>query len=223
MTTAREIITSALSFRLNRLSPGEALDADLAAMCLSALNDIADEWSGSGSFLWRTQLSSATFSGASATLGTTWADITPGQNIMGATYNAGAGDFPLDKLTMEQYQEQIRIKSLQGGLPQYFAQDGLSTVYFYPVVSASTPITLRVMQSVQEFADLDTDYSMPQGYRSGFADVLAERVAPSVLGAVPPSIAKGAALARNRLMAQSIEPAIISGKPVQGNVYSGWR
>ncbi len=222
MTKAREIITSALSFRLNRLSPGETLDADLAGMCLTALNDIADEWSGATSFLWKVQLSTATFTGATATLGTTFSDISPGQTILGATYNNGAGDFPLDRLTMEQYQEQVRIKSQQGGLPQYFAHDGESTVYFWPVINGPS-ITLRVMHSVSSFADLDTDYVMPQGYRSAFADVLAEKVAPAVIGQLTPTIAKAAAMARNRIAAQVMDPSIISGKPVQGNIYSGWR
>jgi len=44
MTTARTIITLALE-AMNRLAPGEALDADLAAVCLRRLNAIADDWS----------------------------------------------------------------------------------------------------------------------------------------------------------------------------------
>lgn len=222
MPTARQIITSALTYHLNRLSPGETLDADLSAMCMTALNDIADEWSGSGTFLFRDILESATLTGITATLGTDFPSITPGQEIQGATYNNGAGDFPIEELTMQQYHEQVRIKTLQGGLPRYYACDGLATLYFYPSLSGQT-VKLRAHQSIAEFADLDTEYTMPQGYRSGLAAVLAERVAPAVVGAVPPSVAKASNSARQRLGSQSSAPAIISGGAPSGNILTGWR
>lgn len=222
MTTARQIITSALSYRLNRLSPGEALDADTGAMCLTALNDIADEWSGQATLLWRTILSAATVTGITGTVGTTWTDVDPGQDILGITYNNGAGDFPLDQLSMEQYHEQVRIKSLSGGLPRYWAYDGLATIYFYPACTGQT-ITVRVHESAPVFADLDTDYTMPQGYRSAFADVLAERVAEVTVGSLPASVAKAAAAAKLRIAAQVAEPAIIRGGAPAGNILTGWR
>jgi len=221
MTTARQIITSALTLRLNRLSAGEALDPDLAALCLTALNDIADEWSGSASFLWRDLLSPATVTGSTGTLGTTWANIDPGQEILGATYNNGAGDFPLDPLTMQQYHEQVRIKSISG-LPRFYAHDGASTVYFYPAPTGQT-ITLRVHQSIPDFADLDTDYVMPNGYKAAMADVLAERVAKPVLGSIPPDVTMFAKAARKRIGAQVSEPGIINGAAPSGNILTGWR
>lgn len=48
MTTARQIITDALTFHLNRLSPGETLEADTADVCLSALNAFIDDWNTDG-------------------------------------------------------------------------------------------------------------------------------------------------------------------------------
>jgi hypothetical protein len=48
MTTARQIITDALTFHLNRLSPGETLEADTADVCLSALNAFVDDWNVDG-------------------------------------------------------------------------------------------------------------------------------------------------------------------------------
>lgn len=222
MTTARQIITTALTLHLNRLSPGETLNDDLAASCLLGLNDIVDEWSGQASFLWRDLLSSATVTGITATLGTTWADISPGQEIQGATYNSGSGDFPLESLSMAQYHEQVRIKSLSGGLPRFYAHDGASTIYFYPQCTGQT-ITLRTHQSMSDFADLDTAYVMPQGYRAALSAVLAERMAPSVLGAIPPTVLKASQAARSRIGAQAAEPAIINGAAPAGNILTGWR
>lgn len=222
MTTARQIITAALSLRLNRLSPGETLDPDVGALCLSALNDISDEWSGSSTLLWREILSPAVVSTVSATLGTSWMDIEPGQDILGATFNAGAGDIPMDSLTMQQYHENIRIKSLQGGLPRYWAYDGLATIYFYPIPTGQT-ITLRVHASAPNFADLDTDYVLPQGYKSAFADVLAERVARPLIGQVPPDVTAAARAAKQRIGSQVMEPAIIGGNSPAGNILGGWK
>jgi len=223
MATARQIITTALSLHLNRLSPGEAIDPDLSTMCLDALNDIADEWSGSGTFLWKESLvASAALTGITGTLGTDWAAIEPGQELLGATYNAGSGDFPIDPLTMQQYHEQVRIKSLSGGLPRYWAYDGASTVYFYPALTG-VPITLRVKQSMSDFADLDTNYVMPNGFKSGLSAVLAERVALPVVGSVPPDVRRAASAARETLAAQVAEPAIIGAGTVSGNILTGWR
>ena len=53
MPNARSIINGALTFGLNRLSPGETLNPDDAAVCLNALNHIADELNGSKAFLFR--------------------------------------------------------------------------------------------------------------------------------------------------------------------------
>ena len=222
MPTARQIITSALTYHLNRLSPGEVLDADLGNLCLGALNDIADEWNGSVSLLWQTTLSAAVVTGATGTLGVTWTDINSGHDVLGATYNNGSGDIVIAELTMAQYHEQIRIKTLAAGFPRYWAQDGASTIYFYPAPTGQS-ITLRSRRSMSDFADLDTVYVMPQGYRSALAAVLAEKMAPSVVGGVPPAVAKAAATARSGLMSNSVAPAIIGSAGTTGNILTGWR
>lgn len=220
MTTARQIIDSAMRHRLNRLSPGETLDADTYAVALEALNAVADEWNGSKSFLFRELLTAATVTGTTGTLGTTWASLVPGDEILSATVQYSAGnDVPIAPLTIEQY-SQIPLKLTQN-YPQFYAHDGAATVYFYPAATGQT-ITLRTRQVVSDFADLDTDYSMPKGYRSGMADVLAERLAPSLIGAVTPAIATAARAARNRIVSQAVEPGIPNSRPVRGNVLNGW-
>lgn len=222
MTTARSIITGALTFGLNRLSPGEALDADVGAVCLDALNHIADELNGSKSFLFREVLTqSSAITGASAALGVAWAGLAPGDEIAGATVQYSAGhDVPLDPLTMAQYAESIAIKAT-ASLPRYYAHDGLATVYFYPACAGQT-VTLRTRQVVSDFADLDTDYSMPKGYKAALSALLAEKMAPTMLGGVTPAVAQAAQKARNQLAQQSVNPAILSGSRRQGNILGGW-
>ena len=217
MTTARAIIQGTLSHHLNRLSPGEALDADVASVCLDALNFIADELNGQKSFLFRELLTtSSAISSATGTLGTTWAGLASGDEILGATVAYSATlDVPLDPITMKQYQE-ISIKALTT-YPNSYAHDGAATVYFYPVPTGQT-VTLRTKQIVADFADLDTDYVMPKGYKAGLAALLAERVSPVMLGGVSAPVAVAAKAARSRLAGQTISPAILNGKTYVGPV-----
>ena len=222
--TARQIITSALGLKLNRLSPGETLEADLAALCLTGLNEIVDEWSAGSSMLWREVLASSTapLTGVTGTLGVTWSQIAPGQSLLSATYNNGQFDYPISHITMEQYQTEVRNKTISGSLPQYWTYDGESTVYLYPAATGQT-ITLRVNQAMSEFVDLDTVYVMPSGYLAALSDVLAEKVAPAVLGVVPPAVASAARLARSRIATQNLSPGIISSSNGRGNILTGWR
>lgn len=218
MATARSIIQGALRFRLNRLSPGETADADTLAVCLEALNDIADRWNGSGGFLFREVLTAGTVTG-SGTLGTTWPTIAPGTEILGATYSSG-GDVPLDRITIEQYHETIPVKAT-GGTPQCFAHDGLATVYFYPQPTALS-VTLRTKQAVAAFdtSNLDVDYSMPAGYQSALSANLAELLAPTMNMAMLGVCKRDAAAARQRIGLQTIEPAIL-GAARPWNILTG--
>lgn len=217
MPTARSIITSALSFRLNRLSPGEALDADTAATCLSGLNTLVDEVNGARVGLFREILTAGTVTAATGTLGTTWATLAPGEKILGATYADGSETEVIDQITMAQYHE-ISNKGDVGD-PIYFAHDGGATVYFYPVPT-SRVVTLRTREAVSDFADLDTNYVMPKGYESAFSALLAELLAPQQ-GGVTPSIAKAAFAGRARMRAQSMIPAILNPPSERANIING--
>ena len=206
MTTARQIISDALTFGLNRLAPGETLDADLASMCLSALNSVADEMNGGGGMLWREFASTATVSASPAVLGTTWADVPPGTLILSATRKSGGSDIPMSPLTFAQYLT-IGDKTATGNPCQY-AQDGYANVYLYPVPTGEQ-VTIHAKREVSEFADLDTDYGMPKGLRSALAAFVAERMAPTLVGGVPPNVARDAGKARMALLSK-MTPAIIN-------------
>lgn len=210
MTRARTIIRDALTFGLNRLSPGEQEDADLFGRCLDALNYILDKWNGGKALLWREFLTdSSPITGVSGTLGVTWAGLVPGDEILGASVRYAPGlDQPMSPLTMGQYQS-INLKALQGAFPQQYAPDGAATVYLYPA-AAGHVITLRTKQAATLFTDLDTDYSMPQGYSSALTDQLAEVMAPTLNPQMLATAAAKAAGSRRRIGAQAISPEIIS-------------
>jgi hypothetical protein len=214
--TALDIITSALTFGLNRLSPGEALDADLADLCLSALNQACDEMNGGKSLLFREILTvSGPITGPYGTLGIDWATLLSGDQILGATVRNGASyDVPMSAITMAQYQD-ITDKTVSGE-PSVYAHDGGVLVYLYPVPTAAV-ITLRTKEAVSEFADLDTEYTLPSGYKSAFSALVAEKMAPS-LNAVSPLVVQQARAARLRLGAQTINPAILNNQDSCGYI-----
>lgn len=222
MTTARLILQDALSFSLNRLSPGESADADTLAVGLLALNNIVDEWNGSKSFLFRTIVTSsaAPISASTGTLGTTWTGIAPGDEILGVTYLLNGMDYPMAQLTMRQYHEQVPDKA-EVSEPEFWAHDGLSTVYFYPIPNTKT-IKIRTKAAVSAFADVDTDYTMPAGFKSALTDCVAEKLAFVMLGGVPPNIAQAARAARNRIAAQVCDPAIIGQAPRRNSILDGF-
>jgi hypothetical protein len=218
VTTARQIITGALRFGLNRLSPGEAVDADLADVCLEALNSIADEMNGGKSMLWRQDLTqSISHSGNTATIGVAWTTLDKGVQILGASYYDGSQDIMISPITMEQYHA-IPTKG-ESGDPQVWAYDGDRYVYFWPA-PVSRLIRLHTYTPVSDFADLDTEYVMPKGYKSAFQAMLAKKIAPSVLGEVPGPVERDARAAKLRLMS-GIEPAIIGPVPVRHNILTG--
>ncbi len=218
MSTAREIITGALSFGLNRLSPGETLDADTGAMCLDALNHLADEFNGRGSFLFREILTAGTVTSVTGTISSTW-NLIPGVQILGAYYTDSGQDTDIAPITLAQY-ACITDKD-QPGDPEVYAFDGYDTVRFYPVPT-SLSVTLRTKAYFANFADLDTDYGMPAGYKAAFSDMLAEKVGPSLVGELSPRTVRNAANARKRLTAQAANPAIISGGHRVPSILTGW-
>ena len=220
MTTAREVIEATLTFWLNRLSPGETLNADDAAVCLRALNFIADKWNGQKSFLFREILTtSSAITGAFGTLGTDWTGILPGDEILGATVQYSTNlDVPMEPITMGQYAN-IGIKSLTT-YPAYYAHDGQSRVYLYPSASSHI-ITIRTKQIGSDFADLDTNYGMPQGYKTALSDMLAEKMAFQLLGQIPPKVGRDAAAARRRLIAKNMRPEIIQPGCTRANIITG--
>ena len=222
MTTARQIITGALTFHLNRLSPGETLNDDDAAVCLTALNHIADEWNGVKSFLFREILTtSAAITGTTGTLGATWAGLAPGDEILGATVRDGGGaDQPINPGTLDQYAA-IPLKTSAGSPVQYF-HDGLATVYFYPACTGQT-VTLRTRQVLADFADLDTDYSMPKGYKSALSACLAAAVGGVMVAQVSPAVYAAARAARLRIQTQAVNPGIIGGVSRRGTILDGWQ
>lgn len=200
MTTALSIITDAYE-RLNRLSPGEALSADDAAFGFRRLNLLVDEVSASNAFLYLSQLVSASQAGH-ITLGAgAWAAIAPGDLIVSAT----ADNIAMSPITMQQFNELYQPTAT--GRPAVWAQDGGTTIYLWPVPTGQT-IKLQTRETISQFADLTTDYALPAGWAAALGAALAVRIAPPLLGRLPPELVRAETEAMGNV--RHYGPAIIN-------------
>lgn len=179
---ALDVIQSAYE-RCNRLSPGETLGADDAAFGFRRLNELVDELSAQDAFLYQSIFASATVTGATITLGAgSWASIAIGSQLI----SGEASSFPMAPITMEQY-GQIYDNTL-AGVPRVFAHDGLATVSLYPVPTAIV-VKLQTRVGAAAFADQNTtSYSVPGGWKAALSAALAVRIAPNILGNLPPAL-----------------------------------
>lgn len=219
MATARNICTLALE-SMNKLSPGEALDGDLTAVCLRRLNSIADDWSAGRDMMFQDQIVSGSVTGTFLTLGAgSFAAITAGDEILTMT----ADNYPMGPITIQQY-ARIYDKT-STGRPQSWVSDGLSTVFLYPAASANT-IAITARKPFAAFADLDTVYTMPAGYEGAFAASLAVALAPALLGKVSPDLIAKERRALFNIAGGAIRPAIVDANPLSrrrcgGNILNG--
>lgn len=219
MTTARTIISLALE-GMNKLSPGEVLDADLAAVCLRRLNAIADDWSAGRDMTPQDVIALGAVTGPSLTLGTApFAAIAAGEEII----SVQADGFPMRPITMQRYND-IWMKTL-GGRPEVWAWDGMATVYLYPAATGNT-INLLTRAPFSSFADLDTAYTLPSGYQGAFVASLSVAMAPSLLGGVPPGLQLAEKKAMFNVRNTNVRPAIVDTNPLTprntcGNILQG--
>ena len=167
--------------RLNRLSPGETLDADTAAFGLRRLNLLVDEMTAQQQFLFQDVIVSAPQTGNITLAAGAWAAIASGNDVI----SAAANGLPLAQITMQQYNQIFDPTTT--GIPTVYAPDGLATIYLWPVPNGQA-LRLQYRVGAAMFADYTTDYSMPAGYKAALGAALAVRLAPSVIGKVSPDL-----------------------------------
>ena len=186
--------------RLNRLSPGETLNADDAAFGFRRLNLLVDAWSAKQEFLYRSVLTSAAQTGNITLAAGSWATIPAGADIL--SINVDGVD--ITKLTMLQYSGLYSPTTT--GSPVMWAHDGLSTVYLSPVATGQT-IQILTRTGVATFADQTTTYTATPGYQDALGAALAVRLAPTVLGKLPGELVRAERAAMMGVM--SFTPAVL--------------
>jgi len=217
MTTAVEIVTDSMEW-LNRLSPGETLNADDLARGLSRLNTIIDKWSAKRAVLYKSAITSAAQTGNITLAAGSWAAIPVGTEIASVSVDG----LPIDQITMTQYAELSDVTT--AGSPTLWATDGLSAVYLVPVANGQT-VELMHRTTATSFADTTTSYTMPPGYRAALGVSLACSLAPII----NPSMLAALKMEERSAMSgiQAFQPEIldtysynVSGS--RGNILNGW-
>lgn len=178
MTTARELITDALG-DIGVLDPNETLSGEQANHGLRTLNRIIDRWNAQSLHVWTVVDVVGNFAGASATIGPGLTFNTPHPLRLepGCYYVKSGMSYPLPIWSREDYNAVI-LKSTAGDYPQgvYYDKQIPGHVYVWPVPSVSTEYHLQATVQMAEFADLDTDYTFPAGYKDALFYTLVERL-----------------------------------------------
>lgn len=178
MTTARELISDALG-DVGVLDATETMTAEQAQHGLRTLNRIIDSWNARRLQVYAVKEVITSFSGPSAQVGAglTVDTPTPLRLLPGCYFVRSGLSYPLPLWDREEY-NRIILKSTSGEYPAgvYFDRQIPGTLYVWPVPSSPPEYHFQVLVKLGEFADLDTDYTFPDGYKDALFYTLQERL-----------------------------------------------
>ncbi len=95
-------------------------------------------------------------------------------------------EIPLIMLTDDQW-AQVPIKNISSTIPQYLYDDGafpLRNLNFWCVPTIADDVRLYMWTLLQQFADMITDYTFPEGYEEAIQYNLAIRLAANNIGTI---------------------------------------
>ena len=212
MTTARELINDALG-DIGVLDPIETMTAESAQHGLRTLNRILDRWRAQRLHVHAVSDIVATFSGGSATIGPGATIDTPHPLRLepGCYYVRSGLSFQLPVWSRGAYNAVI-LKAMSGEYPQgvYYDRQTAGAVHVWPIPSSPVEYHLQVMAQLPDFADLDTDYKLPAGYRDALFYSLCERLPRAYNLPVDPGAAAEASKARATLRKNNTEAPVLS-------------
>lgn len=226
--SALDIITSAAK-KIGVVFKSEALDADEANDGLTALNDMLDTWSNDDLATVSDTLESFPLTTvASYTIGAGGNFNTARPiNISSVIVRVGNIDYTLAPITLDQYQEDIALKSIQSPIPKFYNYDNgypLGTFRIYYVPNGGT-LYLQSSKPLSNLSALTTVVDLPPGWKRALIYNLAIELAPEYGAEVSTIVQQNA---KTSLGAIKRSTAINNAMPLmtqdirQGNIYSGW-
>ena len=224
MTTARTLIGDALQ-DIGVVDPNETMSAEQADHGLRTLNRIVDAWRAARLYVYTITDVSASFSGASATVGSglTVNTAAPVRFEPGCYYVKSGDSYPLPEMTYAQYAA-VQNKSESGDYPQGYYYDKAipGRVYVWPVPAVSTEYHFQVRAKISAFANLDTDYSLPDGYQDALHYSLCERLPGAYNLPISQADAVNAVRARSAIRKNNVFIPVLSvGDGQRTNIISG--
>lgn len=232
MATARDIIKSALR-KISAIGTGAPLPAEEASQGLEVLNDMLSTWSAEGDLVFtETRETFNLTSAASYTIGSGGDFDTTRPLYFNAVYvSQGSIDYPLTMIDNKQYAN-IPLKTT-GSIPDVYYYDTgypLGTIFLFPAPSAASTITLYSVKPLTSFTSLDTDFAMPEEYKSALIYNLATWIAPEYEREASPTVqrlakrTKSAVVAQNKRNENYMAMLDVSAdrKRDSGNIYEGY-
>lgn len=231
-TTATDIINGALRL-LQVASPDVVLTASEANDALDALNLMVDSWSNES--LMVSHVTKETFA------------VIPGHNpytigaggdfdterpiaIEGATFNINNIDYPVQSVAFDDWSS-VRLKLLSTIFPDYLYYDAtfpMGAVYFHPIPSTTSTITLYNRKPFTQFTGLTDALVFPPGYARLMKYGLAIEIAPEYqttagddVKAMFVAAKAGIKRTNKRPITSSIDPALFPPKSRRFNIFRG--
>lgn len=227
MTTARTLIRKSM-LEIGVLTKTEQPAADEANDALDALNALISSWSNfSDNIYSRTQETFPLTGAATYTIGAgqDFNTVRPIQ-IISAYTTSGDIDYPLIVINVEQYNN-ITFKSDEG-YPEYLAYNNgypYGVVSLYPVPSGVTSITILSEKAISQFATLDTEMSLPDGWERALIKNLAIDLAPQYNQDPKPALIKTAAESVGAIKLSVVKSRPVPAFPQSGrlqDIYTSW-
>lgn len=185
MTTALEIIEGAMS-KIGRLEAGQSVASEDSTLCLESLNSIVDAWGVQN----LTAHALVTLE-VSLLAGVSEVTLSPRQvRIEGGFTRVGSIDYPLRIVSREEF-DLIGVKDIDSVAPVwglYEPEQSAGALFLYPQAQEACTLHLTIQERIDEFADLSTDYSLPQGFKRALTYNLAVEIAPDFKTEASPSV-----------------------------------
>lgn len=222
---ARDLITASLK-RLGVLSGIEVPTADLAADALDRLNALLEQWGTESLVVWAqmSAMISPLVSGkAFYTIGdapspTPIADLVrPRPPWLDGAWLVLAGtpnyEAPLEMLSDDDWQSE-RVKGLTGTFPTaaYFQTSyPLAELWVWPIYTAGNALGIKLWlpTPITQPITLDTEITMPPGYRRALRDELAIELAPELGREPSPTLRHIATEAKAQLKRVNLKPDVL--------------
>lgn len=172
---ARQLLQDVL-VEIGAIDATETMGNAPAQLALRTLNRVMDRWQASRLYVYCVSEVVATVGGQSATIGPGLQfDCVAPQALHEGCYFVRSGmSYPLDVWSREAYNA-ITLKSQANDYPFGVFYDRMGKVFFTGVPSPAE-FHLQVLARLPKFANLDTDYALPDGYEDALYWTLCERL-----------------------------------------------
>lgn len=220
MTQAATLIKDAL-VDIGAIGTVETPEADDAALCLRRLNRMLDEWKLSTLQAAHYEVFSLPAGTQTRTIGTSGqVNVThPVRIETGSFVRIGSSDYPLHVASRDQWAA-ICEKTLDGAWPAWVYYESsvpLGTLNFWP--QGACEVHLAVRSAFTAFADLTTNYTLPEGAEGAIFKNLKEILCAPYNRPLTADIVTGASNARNALKrAHYTVPELVIEQPAPSGI-----